>query len=146
MKKVLTLATVCLFVLALCSCGSTDTPEGVTTKAIKCLIDKDYDGYVDMMYFKKEKSNEDMKQIVALVKDKMDKELEQKQGIKDFKVDRTLEREGTFVRIGDGTIDFKAVRRAIERVGYSGWVSIESSGWTDAEHSAIMDRFFAGTL
>lgn len=86
MKKVLTLATVCLFVLALCSCGSSNTPEEVTTKAIKCLIDKDYDGYVDMMYFKKEKSNEDMKQIVALVKDKMDKELEQKQGIKDYKV------------------------------------------------------------
>ena len=86
MKKVLTLATVCLFVLALCSCGASNTPEEVTTKAIKCLIDKDYDGYVDMMYFKKEKSNEDMKQIVALVKDKMDKELEQKQGIKDYKV------------------------------------------------------------
>ena len=66
--------------------------------------------------------------------------------IKDFKVDRTLEKEGTFVRIGDGTIDFKAVRRAIERVGYSGWVSIESSGWNEAEHSAIMDRFFAGIL
>ena len=30
--------------------------------------------------------------------------------------------------------------------GYSGWVSIESSGWTDQEHSAIMDRFFAGSL
>ena len=86
MKKVLTLAAVCLFVLALCSCGASNTPEEVTTKAIKCLIDKDYDGYVDMMYFKKEKSNEDMKQIVALVKDKMDKELEQKQGIKDYKV------------------------------------------------------------
>ena len=86
MKKVLTLATVCLFVLALCSCGSSNTPEEVTTKAIKCLIDKDYDDYVDMMYFKKEKSNEDMKQIVALVKDKMDKELEQKQGIKEYKV------------------------------------------------------------
>lgn len=86
MKKVLTLATVCLFMLALCSCGSSNTPEEVTTKAIKCLIDKDYDGYVDMMYFKKEKSNEDMKQIVALVKDKMDKELEQKQGIKEYKV------------------------------------------------------------
>ena len=66
--------------------------------------------------------------------------------IKDFKVDRAAKNEGTFVRIGDGTIDFKAVRRAIERVGYSGWVSIESSGWTDAEHSAIMDRFFAGKL
>jgi hypothetical protein len=39
------------------------------------------------MYFKKEKSSEDMKQIVALVKDKMDKEMDQKQGIKDFKVE-----------------------------------------------------------
>ena len=38
------------------------------------------------MYFKKEKSNEDMKQIVALVKDKMDKEMDQKKGVKDYKV------------------------------------------------------------
>ena len=72
--------------LALCSCGSSNTPEAVTTKAIKCIIDKDYDGYVDLMYFKKEKSSEDMKQIVALVKDKMDKEMDQKKGIKDYKV------------------------------------------------------------
>ena len=87
MKKVLCFAAVCLFVLALCSCGSANTPEGVATKAIKCIIDKNYDGYVDLMYFKKEKSNDDMKQIVALVKDKMDKEMDQKQGIKDFKVE-----------------------------------------------------------
>jgi len=38
------------------------------------------------------------------------------------------------------------VRRMIEFVGYNGWVSIESSGWTDAEHSEIMDRFFNGSL
>jgi hypothetical protein len=73
-------------VLTLCSCGSSNTPEAVTTKAIKCIIDKDYDGYVDLMYFKKEKSSEDMKQIVALVKDKMDKEVDGKKGIKDYKV------------------------------------------------------------
>ena len=48
--------------------------------------------------------------------------------------------------IGKGSIDFKAVRRAIDKVGYSGWVSIESSGWTDKEHSEIMDRFFDGKL
>jgi hypothetical protein len=84
MKKVLSLAAVCLFVLALCSCGSSNTPEAVTTKAIKCIIDKDYDGYVNLMYFKKEKSSEDMKQIIALVKDKMDKEMDQKKGIKDY--------------------------------------------------------------
>jgi hexulose-6-phosphate isomerase len=66
--------------------------------------------------------------------------------IKDFKIDREAKNEGSFVRIGDGSIDWKSVRRAIDSIGYSGWISIESSGWTDAEHSAIMDRFFAGTL
>lgn len=66
--------------------------------------------------------------------------------IKDFKIDRAKEKEGEFVRIGDGSVDWKSVRRAIEFAGYSGWVSIESGGWTDAEHSAIMDRFFAGRL
>ena len=50
------------------------------------------------------------------------------------------------MRIGDGSIDWRRVRRAIDAVGYNGWVSIESSGWTDAEHSAIMDKFFNGTL
>lgn len=66
--------------------------------------------------------------------------------IKDFKIDRAKEREGDFVRIGDGSIDWKSVRRALEAVNYNGWVSIESSGWTDAQHSDIMDRFFQGTL
>ena len=66
--------------------------------------------------------------------------------IKDFKIDRKTPRHGEFVPIGKGSIDFKAVRRAIDKVGYSGWVSIESSGWTDKEHSEIMDRFFDGKL
>ena len=66
--------------------------------------------------------------------------------IKDFKIDRDAKNEGSFVRIGDGSIDWKRVRRVIEFAGYNGWVSIESAGWTDAEHSAIMDRFFNGTL
>ena len=66
--------------------------------------------------------------------------------IKDFKIDRDAKNEGSFVRIGDGSIDWKRVRRVIEFAGYNGWVSIESGGWTDAEHSAIMDRFFNGTL
>ena len=66
--------------------------------------------------------------------------------IKDFKIDRSKAREGEFVRIGDGSIDWKRVRRTIEAVNYNGWVSIESSGWSDAEHAAIMDRFFLGSL
>jgi len=66
--------------------------------------------------------------------------------IKDFKINREEKNDGQFVPIGKGSIDFKSVRRAIDAVNYNGWVSIESSGWTDAEHSEIMDRFFRGAL
>lgn len=64
--------------------------------------------------------------------------------IKDFKVERGAQNDGAFVRLGEGTIDWKRVRRSIDSIGYNGWVSIEEKGWTDAEYSGIMDRFFAG--
>ena len=66
--------------------------------------------------------------------------------IKDFKIERGAKNDGAFVRLGEGSIDWKRVRRAIHAVGYNGWVSIEERGWTDAEYSGIMDRFFAGGL
>jgi hexulose-6-phosphate isomerase len=64
--------------------------------------------------------------------------------IKDFKVDRDKKNDGDFVTIGQGSVDWKSVRKAIDAIGYNGWVTIESGGFTDAEHSALMDRFFAG--
>jgi L-ribulose-5-phosphate 3-epimerase len=64
--------------------------------------------------------------------------------IKDFKIDRTKKNDGEFVPIGKGSIDWKSVRKVIDEIGYNGWVTIESSGYTDSEHSALMDRFFAG--
>lgn len=64
--------------------------------------------------------------------------------IKDFKVDREKKNDGDFVPIGKGSVDWVSLRRAIDEVGYSGWVTIESGGYTDAEHSRLMDRFFAG--
>lgn len=64
--------------------------------------------------------------------------------IKDFKVDREKKNDGDFVPIGKGSVDWASVRKAIEAVRYNGWVTIESGGYTDAEHSALMDRIFAG--
>ena len=64
--------------------------------------------------------------------------------IKDFKVDRAKKNDGDFVPIGQGSIDWKSVRGVIEEIGYNGWVTIESGGYSDAQHSALMDRFFAG--
>ncbi|MDD4102821.1 MAG: sugar phosphate isomerase/epimerase [Kiritimatiellae bacterium] len=64
--------------------------------------------------------------------------------IKDFKIDRDKKNDGDFVPIGKGDVDWKSVRKVIDNVGYNGWVTIESGGFTDDEHSAMMDRFFAG--
>ena len=98
MKKLLSFAVVCLFAAVLCSCGGASTPEDVTTKAIKCVIDNDYQTYVDMMYFKKDKTDEEKQQLTALVQDKMDKEVEKKDGITDFKVgEPTIEEDKAVV-------------------------------------------------
>ena len=64
--------------------------------------------------------------------------------IKDFKIERGVKNDGKFVPIGRGSVDWKSVRKAIDKAGYNGWVSIESGGWTDAEHSKILDSIFAG--
>ncbi len=64
--------------------------------------------------------------------------------IKDFKIDRGAKNDGAFVPIGKGSIDWKSVRTAIDKAGYNGWVSIESGGWNDTEHSRILDSIFAG--
>lgn len=64
--------------------------------------------------------------------------------IKDFKIERGAKNDGAFVPIGKGSIDWVAARDAIERAGYNGWVSIESGGWSDEEHSRILDNIFAG--
>ena len=64
--------------------------------------------------------------------------------IKDFKIDREKKNDGDFVPIGKGSIDWKSVRQVIDEIGYNGWVTIESGGYTDVEHSELMDRFFAG--
>ena len=64
--------------------------------------------------------------------------------IKDFLVDRAKNNDGDFVPIGKGSIDWVSVRKVIEEVGYHGWVSIESGGYSDDEHNRLMDNIFAG--
>ena len=127
MKKLLSFAAVCLFVLTLCSCSSADTntPEGTVTKAIKCIIDKDYEGYINMMTFKKVKSDEDKAQLVALVKEKMDKEMEEKQGIKDYEVGAAAIEENTAVvpyKITYGNGDTKEDKMKLTKTEGGKWL------------------------
>jgi len=67
-----------------------------------------------------------------------------KMHIKDFKIDREKKNDGDFVPIGKGSIDWRSIRKSIDEINYNGWVTIESGGYTDAEHSAMMDRIFSG--
>jgi hypothetical protein len=89
-KRFFSIAAVALLVLVLTACGKhqPNTPEGVATAAMNCIIDKDYEGYVDLMYFKdgKELSKERRQQLIVLVEDKVGDKAAEKGGIKDFKV------------------------------------------------------------
>ena len=92
MKKLLSMMAVALFALVLCGC-SEKAPKDVANEAMTCMKNKDYEGYVNLMYFKNqddaskaEEVKKSREQIVSLVKDKMDKELDSKQGIKNFEV------------------------------------------------------------
>jgi len=63
---------------------------------------------------------------------------------------RTAEKHGLKIHsLMSGGGDFNnagpaARRKSIKEIGYNGWVTIESGGYSDAEHSALMDRFVAG--
>ena len=85
-KRFFSIAAVALLVLVLTACGKhqPNTPEGVATAAMNCIIDKDYEGYVDLMYFKdgKELSKERRQQLIVLVEDKVGDKAAEKGGIK----------------------------------------------------------------
>jgi hexulose-6-phosphate isomerase len=66
--------------------------------------------------------------------------------IKDFKLDRA---NGTFewTNIGEGDVDWPAVREALGEIGYDGWVTTEIRGGDAAylkDVVARFDRFLAG--
>lgn len=72
-----------LTIMFLASCSS-NTPTKVAEKSVQCLIDKDYKGYVDLIYFsEKDKGNAEeyeqgKQQLAALLKDKAEKEYKKK--------------------------------------------------------------------
>jgi len=65
--------------------------------------------------------------------------------VKDFTVDKSNPRGGTFVDIRDGDVDWPAVRKCIEKIGYNGFMTIEGSGKLSVEErSKRLDAIIAG--
>ncbi len=51
---------------------------------------------------------------------------------------------GKFVHPRDGSVDWPAVRKELERIGYSGWMTIEDRGLSTEEFSKRLDLIIAG--
>ena len=85
----MTVLGVLILTLVMTSCNS-NTPTKVAEKSITCIQKGDYEGYVDLIYQKKEegkdkKEIEDEKQmLVAMMKDKATKKFEKQDGIKSY--------------------------------------------------------------
>ncbi|MCX7825564.1 MAG: sugar phosphate isomerase/epimerase, partial [Verrucomicrobiae bacterium] len=54
------------------------------------------------------------------------------------------QRSGKFVHPRDGSVNWPAVRQAIEDVGYNGWLTIEDGGLPLEEFSRRLDLIIAG--
>lgn len=70
-----------------------------------------------------------------------------KMHIKDFLINTERNNGGDFVPIGQGSIDWIAVRNTLEEAGVNGFISTEDvPHFSLAEHVKILDLFFEGRL
>jgi L-ribulose-5-phosphate 3-epimerase len=63
--------------------------------------------------------------------------------VKDFKL-KSDGHGGDFCNIRDGSVDWPAVRKALDDVGYNGWMTIEGGDLSPKEHSKRLDLIVAG--
>ena len=63
--------------------------------------------------------------------------------VKDFKLNPDGH-GGKFADIRDGSVNWPVVRKALDDVGYSGWMTIEGGGLSLEEHSKRLDLIIAG--
>ncbi len=64
--------------------------------------------------------------------------------VKDFKLSEADPGAGKFVNIRDGSVRWPVVRAALEKIGYSGWMTIEGGDLSAEEHSKRLDLIIAG--
>jgi hexulose-6-phosphate isomerase len=65
--------------------------------------------------------------------------------VKDFTVDKSKPNGGTFVDIREGDVNWPAVRKCLDAIGYNGWMTIEGSGGLSLEEqNRRLDLIVAG--
>ncbi len=92
MKRFMILAAaVAAALFAAGACTTPNTPEGVAKKAINALQKGDYDTYASTF----DLSSSDQKMLAGLAEEKVDEQLQEKGGIKSFKITDSRVREDT---------------------------------------------------
>ena len=64
--------------------------------------------------------------------------------VKDFKLSEADPGTGKFVNIRDGSVRWPAVRAALDKIGYNGWMTIEGGDLSTEENSKRLDLIIAG--
>ena len=64
--------------------------------------------------------------------------------VKDFKLNDDPGGNGKFVNIREGSVNWPVVRKALDDVGYNGWMTIEGGNCSMQEHSRRLDLIIAG--
>jgi hexulose-6-phosphate isomerase len=64
--------------------------------------------------------------------------------VKDFKLSETDPGTGKFVNIRDGSVRWPAVRAALDKIGYHGWLTIEGGDLSTEQNSKRLDLIIAG--
>ncbi len=77
MRKLISLLAIVITAALISSCSS-NSPKAVAEKAMKCIMDKDYKGYVNLVYFDESKEKPETIQrnkdaTVAILGEKYDK-------------------------------------------------------------------------
>ena len=114
MKKILFVAVMCLFAVMFSGCGGAKTPKDVAEKSIKCLKNKDYKGYVELVSLKDEAkmSSAELKksreQMAVLLESKISSEVDKKGGIDSYEIgEETIDEDEAKVKAtikyGDGS-------------------------------------------
>lgn len=103
MKRFFKLAALAVVALVATSCGSDNSPKGVAEKAVACIQEKNYEGYVDLMYIREkegENIEEQKKAFAEMLKSKADKQFEKREGIKAYEVTgETVDEDGQSAKV-----------------------------------------------
>ena len=104
MKKMCVAAAMAAMLMFSACGGGGNTPTKVAEQAAKCMQDKDYEGFVDLMYVENEEGKDlesEKKMVAGMLQAKAESSLNEKQGIQSYEVtSEEISEDGETAKVG----------------------------------------------